>query len=101
MKLAGMTVPELLKLHGQTLAELRRRSVVPTANAPAGDYAEWLVAQATNGTLADPSQKDWDVTTPDGLCCRSRHAWLATRRTGRSGRCRRFDRGTSIRRCSL
>jgi hypothetical protein len=66
MKVAGMTVPELLKLHGETLAELKLRNVVRTANAPAGDYAEWLVAQATHGTLADPSQKAWDVTAPDG-----------------------------------
>jgi hypothetical protein len=66
VNLDQMSVRELLKLHGQTLAELRRRDVVRTANAPAGDYAEWLVAQTTSGELAGPAQKGWDVCTPEG-----------------------------------
>ncbi len=40
------TVPELLAGYARSLAELRRRGVVRSANAPAGDYAEWLVKTA-------------------------------------------------------
>ena len=56
------TVQELLRGYARALAELRRRGVVRSANAPAGDYAEWLVAKALGGTLADTfSEKSWDV----------------------------------------
>ena len=58
---------ELLGLSRRILAELRERGVVRTGNAPAGDYAELLVQQATKGTLADNSKASWDIETPDGL----------------------------------
>lgn len=35
-------------------------------NAPAGDYAEYLVAALTKGELADSSEKSWDIKTPEG-----------------------------------
>lgn len=35
-------------------------------NAPAGDYAEYLVAALTKGELADNSEKSWDIKTPGG-----------------------------------
>ena len=61
------TVPELLAGYARSLAELRRRGVVRSANAPAGDYGEWLVAKALGGTLADNfSVKSWDVRLADG-----------------------------------
>lgn len=61
------TVAELLAGYARSLAELRRRGVVRSANAPAGDYAEWLVARALGGTLADNfSVKSWDVALPGG-----------------------------------
>jgi hypothetical protein len=63
---SGLSVAEVLKLHGETLAELRRRGVIRTANAPAGDLAELLVARATGGDLADNSQKSWDVWVDEG-----------------------------------
>lgn len=64
---AEQTVPELLGGYARTLAELRRRGVVRSANAPAGDYAEWLVAKALGGDLAfDSSMKSWDVRLPTG-----------------------------------
>jgi hypothetical protein len=66
MNLDQMTVSELLSLSRATLRELRRRGVIRTGNAPAGDYAEWLVWRATGGELAPNSQKSWDVLTPDG-----------------------------------
>jgi hypothetical protein len=56
-----LTNAELLALSGGALAELRARDVVRTANAPAGDLAERLVADAMGGELAHNSQKSWDV----------------------------------------
>jgi hypothetical protein len=60
-----LTNAELLALSGGALAELRGRGVVRTANAPAGDLAERLVADAMGGELAHNSQKvsafrSWD-----------------------------------------
>jgi len=59
-----LTNAELLALSGGALAELRARDVVRTANAPAGDLAERLVADAMGGELAPNSQKSWDVLVP-------------------------------------
>ena len=61
MNLETLTNAELLTLSGGALAELRRRGVVRTANAPAGDLAERLVADAMGGELATNAQKSWDV----------------------------------------
>ena len=66
MDLADKRTGELLALSRAILAELRRRGVIRTGNAPAGDYAELLVRVATGGELAANSQKSWDVKTPDG-----------------------------------
>jgi hypothetical protein len=57
----ALTNAELLALSGGALAELRERDVVRTANAPAGDLAERLVADAMRGNLAPNGQKSWDV----------------------------------------
>lgn len=64
--LSGPTVRQLLKLHREILAELRRRDVVRSGNAPAGDYAEWLVARVTGGELEPQSNRSWDVTAQCG-----------------------------------
>lgn len=48
------------------LARMRELGLVRTANAPAGDFAEWLVQKATDGELAPNSQKGWDVATDAG-----------------------------------
>jgi hypothetical protein len=68
MNLEALTNAQLLALSGDALAELRRRGVVRTANAPAGDLAERLVAEAMGGALAHNSQKSWDVLVPAPLC---------------------------------
>ena len=61
------TVRELLAGYARTLAELRGRGIVRSNNAPAGDYAEWLVWKALGGKLAEkPSEKSWDVSLPSG-----------------------------------
>jgi hypothetical protein len=65
--LAELTTGELLALSRGILAELRRRGVIRSGNAPAGDYAELLVQRATGGELAPNSQKSWDVETPTGV----------------------------------
>src|SRR3954467_13732039 len=66
MNLGEMTVGELLSFSRAILAELRRRGVIRTGNAPAGDYAELLVRVATGGELAAEPQRSWDVLTPEG-----------------------------------
>ncbi|GAA1871954.1 hypothetical protein [Myceligenerans crystallogenes] len=58
---------ELLALYGGILDELVRREVIRSRNAPAGDLAERLVQDAYDGELAPPSEKSWDVRTPEGL----------------------------------
>lgn len=63
-ELNRLTTGELLALSRRILAELRDRGVIKSGNAPAGDYAELLVRQATGGELAPQSQKSWDVKTP-------------------------------------
>ena len=64
--LGELSVEELLALSRGILAELRRRGVIRSGNAPAGDYAELLVQRATEGELAPNSQKSWDVQTQGG-----------------------------------
>jgi len=66
MEVQDLTIGELLALSRRILAELRRRGVIRTGNAPAGDYAELLVQRATIGKLAPNSQKSWDVMTDAG-----------------------------------
>lgn len=56
----------LLRQYAETLTILVERGVVRSRNAPAGDLAETLVAEAYEGCLASPSQKSWDVELPDG-----------------------------------
>lgn len=62
-----MTVAELLAGYGRLLAELRKRGVVRSNNAPAGDYAEWLTARALSGELVKNfSVKSNDLTAGSG-----------------------------------
>ena len=54
--LTDASIPELFALYGGILRELRERKIVRTANAPTGDYAEYLVAGAQEGNWR-PTQK--------------------------------------------
>jgi hypothetical protein len=63
---ATATLAELFTTYRAVIRELRARSVVRTDNAPAGDYAEHLVAVALGGTLATSSTRSFDLTTPTG-----------------------------------
>jgi hypothetical protein len=57
----------LLAIYQELLDELIRRDVVRTRNAPAGDYAEWLVERATGGLRStNRSESSWDVETRRG-----------------------------------
>ena len=57
-----LPVSELMRLHRQTLYELRHRDIVRTLNQPQGGWAEYLVAKAYDGELAANSEKGYDVT---------------------------------------
>lgn len=64
---AEATVDELLSGYANILAELRRRGVVRSANAPVGDYAEWLCARALEATLVGNfSVMSHDLVLSDG-----------------------------------
>lgn len=59
------TTARLFEDYAAILAELRRRQVVRSANAPVGDYAEWIVARALKGELVSNfSVKSYDLTLP-------------------------------------
>jgi len=66
LKLQDASVAELLRLYGEILRELSERKITRTTNAPAGDYAEYLVHQALGGRIAPNSEKSWDIETPEG-----------------------------------
>lgn len=66
MNYGSLSTSDLLSSYREVLAELRRREIVRTGNAPTGDYAETLVKVAFSGELAPNSEKSWDVLTPDG-----------------------------------
>lgn len=53
---------ELLAGYARTLEVLRTRGVLRTANAPVGDFAEWLVWRGFGGTIEPNSTKSHDVT---------------------------------------
>lgn len=62
----GAPTPELLQGYARILGELRRRGIVRSANAPAGDYAEWLCWKALGGTLEPNSKKSFDLLDSNG-----------------------------------
>ena len=64
--LAEVPTKALLARYGAILTELERREVIRTRNAPVGDYAEYLAAQAYGATLVPNSVKSYDMTTADG-----------------------------------
>jgi hypothetical protein len=61
LRLDRRGISELLGIYGQVLEELREREVVRSANAPTGDYAEWLVQKALGGTLQPNANKSADL----------------------------------------
>lgn len=71
-------VSALLELHGDVLAELRRREVVRSANNPTGDYGELLFSKAFGWTLNGNSSADADAVCVDGLRYQIKCRRLAT-----------------------
>jgi hypothetical protein len=59
-------VSDLLRLYGGVLAELKRRGVTRTDDAPTGGYAEWLAWRTLGGELQPNSNKSIDLLTPRG-----------------------------------
>ena len=76
--LTSVPVPALLELHGDLLAELRRRNVVRSANNPTGDYGELLFAKAFGWTLNGNSSADADALDSDGIRYQIKCRRLAT-----------------------
>lgn len=65
--LTAAPVSALLELHGDVLAELKRRDVVRSANNPTGDYGELLFSRAFGWTLNGNSSADADAVDAQGL----------------------------------
>lgn len=62
--LTGLSGAELFELYAAVLAELKSRMIVRTNNAPAGDYAEWLVSKHLGVPLPVSSTKSYDLISP-------------------------------------
>ncbi|BCA58885.1 hypothetical protein [Sphingomonas sp. HMP6] len=58
------SIVELLQLHASAIESLRLRGIVRTANAPIGDYAEHLFAQAFGWELEVNSAAGHDAVDP-------------------------------------
>ena len=63
--LRNVETSELLGEYARILQELRSRGVVRTANAPLGDYAEYLALSVYGGELAPNSAKSYDIRAAD------------------------------------
>jgi hypothetical protein len=66
-RLTDFTVPELLRLHGDILEELRRRAVLRSSNSPSGDYGELLFSRAFGWELRNNSSSGFDAIDADGV----------------------------------
>jgi hypothetical protein len=64
--LSTLSQADLFSLYRAILSELKGCGVIRTENAPAGDYAEYLVAAAVSGQLAPNSEKSWDAFGRNG-----------------------------------
>jgi hypothetical protein len=61
LRLGHRGISDLLGIYGQVLEELNERGVIRSANAPTGDYAEWLVQRALGGELQPNANKSADL----------------------------------------
>lgn len=93
--LAGLSTRQLLRLYADLLTELVDRGIVRSRNAPAGDLAEFLVREAYGGELAHPSEKSWDVRTPDRRRLQVKARLIPTRGIESPTAIRRSGVGTS------
>lgn len=61
------TVRELLIMHASIMSELRSRAIIRTSNAPLGDYAELLFANAFSWDLESNSSSGHDAIDISGI----------------------------------
>jgi hypothetical protein len=59
---------ELLALYSQILTELIGRRIIWSRNAPAGDYAELLVAEALRGESPEAQKRAGTYALATGCC---------------------------------
>ncbi len=59
--LASFSDKELLRLYCNLMEELRHRNIIRSSNNPVSDYAEKIVAERMNLTLAEGSNKGYDA----------------------------------------
>lgn len=64
--LSLVAVGDLLIQYDDILAELKKRKVIRTKNAPLGDLAEKCAAYVYRGFLEKNAHATFDLTTPDG-----------------------------------
>ncbi|MGR2661805.1 DUF6998 domain-containing protein [Chromobacterium haemolyticum] len=64
--LNGLSVRDLLGLHGQILTRLREAKVLRSENNPTGDYTEWLLASKLGLRLEPNSSKGFDAVDANG-----------------------------------
>ena len=93
--LSALTARELLTRMEQSLAELRRRELVRSRNAPLGDIAERIVWIARGGALEPNSTKSHDVTTASGDRIQVK-ARVFERASGKFSQFRSFDFDSAI-----
>jgi hypothetical protein len=77
----NLPAEDLLRWQARLTAELRRRNITRSDNAPAGDLAEALFCRAFGWLQAPNSVKSYDATDPDGL----RYQIKSRRDMGRAG----------------
>lgn len=82
---------QLLRLYAALLRELVERGVLRSRNAPAGDLAELLAADAYDGRLAPASEKAWDVRAGDGRTVQVKCRVQGEGRAGNFSFLRSFD----------
>lgn len=80
---ASRRTSDLLATYGAILTALRERGVIRTSNAPAGDYAEFLVAQALGGVLSSNSTKSYDLIDAVGRTIQVKCRLLPPKGNGR------------------
>jgi hypothetical protein len=64
--LDSLSVPDLLRTYTRLLQELRRREIVRSSNAPAGDYSELLFYKAFGWERQANSASGFDAKGGDG-----------------------------------
>ncbi|AXE29333.1 hypothetical protein DK842_05085 [Chromobacterium phragmitis] len=81
--LDGLSVGDLLNLHGQILARLRESKVLRSENNPTGDYTEWLLTQKLGLRREPNSRKGFDAVDVDGTRIQIKGRRITPRNTSR------------------